>query len=116
VVVTALHFVVTFGFTALIPRLPSRLRGAVRVHLVYEHGSGVLRDVLAVCSAHQWSVQEMSVDQERGNELARLAEPRGPELVGLAFTLYGPDAQQAVHELAGVDGVVSVARADEERE
>ena len=117
VTVTALHFVVTFGFTRLIGRLPGGLHGAVRVHVVYEHGTGVLRDILAVCSQHQWSVQEMSVDREqRGNELTRLADPQAPGLVGVAFTLFGPEVQQATHELAGVDGVVSVARADDERE
>ncbi|HET8603420.1 MAG TPA: MgtC/SapB family protein [Marmoricola sp.] len=117
VIVTALHFVVTFGFTGLIAVLPGRLRGAVRVHIVYEHGAGVLRDILAVCSEHRWSVQEMSVDpDQRANELARLADPRAPGLVGVAFTLLGPEAQRAPHELAGLDGVVSIARADEERE
>lgn len=117
VVVTALHFVVTLGFTTLAPRLPGRFRGAVRVHVVYEHGAGVLRDILAVCSAHQWSVQEMSVDPEqRGSELTRLADPTAGGVVGVAFTLFGPQANQAVHELAGVDGVVSIVRADEERE
>jgi putative Mg2+ transporter-C (MgtC) family protein len=87
------------------------------VHVVYEHGAGVLRDILAVCSAHQWSVQEMSVDPEqRTNELTRLADPTAPGMVGVAFTLFGAEVQQAVHELAGVEGVVSVVRADEERE
>jgi putative Mg2+ transporter-C (MgtC) family protein len=117
VVVTALHFVVTLGFTALIPRLPSRLRGAVRVHLVYQHGGGVLRDILALCSERRWSVQAMSIDSEgRPSELADLADPAGPGLVGVTFTLFGPEVQRATDELAGVDGVVSVVRADEEGE
>lgn len=117
VTVTALHFVVTLGFTGLIARMPGRLRGAVRVHVVYEHGAGVLRDILATCSAHQWSVQEMNTDPEQpGSELARAADATRPGLVGVAFTIFGPGVQQATHELAGVEGVVSVTRADEERE
>jgi putative Mg2+ transporter-C (MgtC) family protein len=116
VVVTALHFVVTLGFSSLIPRLPGRLRGSVRVHVVYEHGAGVLRDLLAVCSQHQWSVQAMTIDaEEPGTELAA-AQADAPGLVGVAFTLFGPDARRAPGELAAVDGVVSVVRADEERE
>jgi putative Mg2+ transporter-C (MgtC) family protein len=117
VVVTALHFVVTLGFTAAIPRLPSRLRGAVRVHVVYEQGGGVLRDILAVCSDHRWSVHAMSLDAEgRASELADLADPVQPGVVGVAFTLFGPEVHRATEELAAVDGVVSVERADEEGE
>lgn len=117
VVVTALHFVVTLGFTALLARLPTRLRGTVRVHLVYQHRAGVLRDILALCSERRWSVQAMSIDSEaRAGEMADLADPVGPGLVGVTFTLFGPDVHRATDQLAGVEGVVSVMRADEEGE
>src|SRR6266498_1365715 len=60
-VVTALHFVVVIGFTALAARLPGAVRGTVRVRIAYLDGQGVLRALLSECSRRRWSVTGMVV-------------------------------------------------------
>lgn len=116
VTVTVLHFVITLGFTALIPRLPGRLKGTVRLHIVYVDGQGVLREVLAACSSHRWSVTGMSTLDAQGSELVESADPSRPDHVAVVLSLSGPDVHRATGVLAGVDGVLAIDRTDEERE
>ncbi|MGH3411869.1 MAG: MgtC/SapB family protein [Marmoricola sp.] len=117
IVVTVLHFVITLGFTALIPRLPGRLVGSLRVHVVYVEGQGVLRHVLSTCTGNRWNVTGMTSDAPApGSELADAADPSVPSQIAVSLTLVGPDVNRAPAVLAGLDGVMSIDRMDEERE
>jgi len=65
-VVTGLHFVITYGLKAVARALPS---GDTRLHLdvAYADGHGVLRDILAAITQQGWSVRQaepQSVDRD----------------------------------------------------
>jgi len=50
---TALHFVIVLGYTPLSRHLPRPNQRASHVRVVYNDGQGVLRQLLAECTAHQ---------------------------------------------------------------
>ncbi|MFJ3383139.1 MULTISPECIES: MgtC/SapB family protein [unclassified Curtobacterium] len=97
-VVTALHFVVVFGYTALIRALPRSADTSLTLDVVYDAGRGVLPRVLALVTAGGWHVgrlvqQESDRDgatavrlevtgaREPGVLLARLGEVEGVRVV-----------------------------------
>jgi putative Mg2+ transporter-C (MgtC) family protein len=52
--VVALHFVSALAFNAVERQLTARVRGTVRLHVIYEGGQGVLRQVLRLCGLRKW--------------------------------------------------------------
>jgi putative Mg2+ transporter-C (MgtC) family protein len=106
--VTVLHFVVVFGYTALLVRIPGRSAAPVRVHITYVDGQGVLRAVLQASTAAGWAV----------NHLEHTAPVEG-EYEGTMRTLVavtvelggGPSDDDPISRLGQVHGVVSVSRA-----
>jgi putative Mg2+ transporter-C (MgtC) family protein len=106
--VTVLHFVVVFGYTALLLRIPGRIAAPVRVHIRYVDGQGVLRKVLQASTSAGWSVNHLehttSVETEHEGDVRTLVtvtlELAGAGTGGDLFT-----------RLAEVSGVVSVSRA-----
>lgn len=118
-VVTALHFVIVFGYTALSRQLPGADRAAAGFNIIYEDGCGVLRDLLATCTARGWSITSLTVD---GNIVPADAQavieaghpaPRG--LVTVTLELSGPSAPDAATAIGVVAGVVHVRqRQDDE--
>jgi putative Mg2+ transporter-C (MgtC) family protein len=95
-VVTAMHFVVVFGYTALTARLP---RGS-GLRIVYADGRGILRDVMAEATS-------------RGFAVVRVAtEHRAPN-VALTLDVQGRGSvQELAAALDELDGVVEVAATD----
>jgi putative Mg2+ transporter-C (MgtC) family protein len=47
--VVVLHFVSALAFNVVERQLSARLRGTVRLHVIYENGRGVLRELLRAC-------------------------------------------------------------------
>ncbi|MGH2719471.1 MAG: MgtC/SapB family protein [Actinomycetota bacterium] len=117
VVVTALHFVIVLGYTALTERMLGADRAATGFRVIYEDGRGILRDVLTVCTARGWSVTSLATGSAAvsADLQALLADDPGPRrLVGVALELSGSGTANAAATLALVDGVVRVERhADE---
>jgi putative Mg2+ transporter-C (MgtC) family protein len=104
-VVTAAHFVVVYGFTALGDRLPRSKYAPSRVRLTYLDGKGVLRRALAECTARSFTVAELSIDQHE--------ERHGPRTVSVWLTVQGSgDVGELTVVLAEVDGVVAVSSDD----
>lgn len=117
VVVTALHFVIVLGYTQLIRRLPGADRAAACFSIIYEDGQGVLRDVLAACTAHGWSITSLVSDSAAlSDDLQVLVadKPAPQRLVGVTLELLGSGAANAAVALAAVGGVVRVDRRDDE--
>ena len=101
-VVTALHFVLTYGYTALAHRLPGSRDTAAQLELVYDDGVGALRDILAQATLAGWSVQ--------GLQLGNTPEAdTGAKLVHMVLEVSGSDQPnrllQAVGATAGVRSV-----------
>jgi putative Mg2+ transporter-C (MgtC) family protein len=107
VTVTAMHFLIIFGFAPLARRLTSRLSGTVRLHLTYQDGRGAMHQILQICDRHHWQLAELSAD-------APAAEGAGQ--VGVLLTLSGSAILQAPGLLAEVDGVTSLRQLDEDAE
>ncbi len=59
-VVTALHFVIVYGYTAVLRRLDRRVRGAVSIDVTYRAHRGVLPQVLTQVTAAGWSVTSLA--------------------------------------------------------
>lgn len=98
VVVTALHFVITFGFQLFGRMLPGGIDRQVQVKVVYVDGRGLLRDVLATVTGDGWSVRR-----------AAQRDDRAGETVSVTLELEGThDPHHVVAELTAIDGVRDV--------
>lgn len=108
VIVTAMHFVIIVGFMPLARRLTARLSGAVRVHVTYEDGRGVLREILETCSRRDWQLADLAADPEPD----LLGVPPGH--VGVMLMLSGTGILTAPAVLAGIDGVTGIRQLDDD--
>lgn len=101
-VVVALHFVSALAFNVVERQLSASLRGSVRLHIVYENGRGVLRQLLRTCGQQNWQLTELDADVhdiEDGE-------------VRVTMTLSGAKMANAERVFADLDGVSAVLRAD----
>ncbi|MGN6522685.1 MAG: MgtC/SapB family protein [Actinomycetes bacterium] len=113
--VTGLHFVVVLGYTPLGRLISDRAHAERDVTVTYEDGRGILRDLLAACTARGWVIRSMAV--LRGHEAAggeAAAPSPGLDLVAVSLTLAGRGVESAVTTLGDVDGVVRVDRGERE--
>jgi putative Mg2+ transporter-C (MgtC) family protein len=99
--VVALHFVSALAYSRVERQLTGRLRGTVRLHILYDGGQGVL-----VCGQRKWHIYELDsapLDVDLGQ-------------VGVTITLSGIKIMDATEALAGVDGVAAVLEAAKDPE
>jgi putative Mg2+ transporter-C (MgtC) family protein len=104
IAVVALHFVSALAFNEVERQLTARLRGTVRVHIIYQNGAGVLRQLLRTCGQRKWQLTELDADP---HDIER-------DQVGVTMTLSGAKIAYAVQVLGEVDGVSAVLQAEEE--
>jgi putative Mg2+ transporter-C (MgtC) family protein len=96
IAVTAMHFIVVFGYTAITYRMP---RGS-GLQIVYTDGRGILRDVLAETT-------------HRGFAVASVATQHRDTAVALTLEVQGRgDVRELAMALDGIDGVLEVAAAE----
>ncbi|TDV34216.1 MgtC/SapB family protein [Actinophytocola oryzae] len=106
IVVTAGHFVVVFGFTPLAARLPRSKYAQSTIRLSYLDGRGVLRQVLTECTRRDFTVGDLSVDQDDGDK-------RGSRTVTVWLSLRGSGAISALTAaLADIDGILTATSVD----
>jgi putative Mg2+ transporter-C (MgtC) family protein len=105
-VVTALHFVITYGLRLVSNQLAKRRGSEVRIEVVYADGQGLLRGILSSITSAGWSVHRV-----RSHD-----SPDGLATVSLDLG-NSTDPGAMVSTLAGIDGVreVNILR-EEERE
>jgi putative Mg2+ transporter-C (MgtC) family protein len=102
--VVALHFVSALAFNVVERELTARLRGTIRLHIIYESGRGVLRELLRTCGQRKWQLTELDADP---HDIER-------DQVGVTMTLSGARIGNATQVLADIDGVSAVLSADDE--
>jgi putative Mg2+ transporter-C (MgtC) family protein len=126
------HFVIMFGFPAIIRRLP-RVRGQpVQIHISYQDGRGLLRNVLVACSELRFAINRVRLEQGESGADAREAvidlidaegnDPGGDGMGGnrkgivtLLLTVKGKrPVGHLIARLSSIDGVVDVGIGDEE--
>lgn len=85
--VTALHFVIVFGYTAVLRRLSRRVHGAADIVVTYRAHRGVLPQILTQITAAGWSVTSLKQLDQADPELTAVRL----ELTGSTDTgaLYG---------------------------
>jgi putative Mg2+ transporter-C (MgtC) family protein len=111
-VVTALHFVIVLAYTPLGRRLPNLDRATATFKVVYEDGRGVLRDLVASCTAHGWSLTSLTAETGPVSDGPRAVLssdlPTPSRLVTVALELSGRGATGAGAALGVIDGVLQV--------
>jgi putative Mg2+ transporter-C (MgtC) family protein len=99
IVVTVAHFVVVFGFTPLVAKLPRSKYAQTRLRLTYVDGRGVLRLALAECTGRDFSVGELSIDHADGETVTVWLDLQGGGSVN--------DLTAALSEIDGVHTVLT---------
>jgi putative Mg2+ transporter-C (MgtC) family protein len=102
--VVALHFVSALAFNVVERQLTARLRGTVRLQIVYDNGQGVLREILRVCGQRNWQLTELEADDGYIDR----------DQVAVAMTLSGNKISNATQVLSEIDGVSAVLNAEDE--
>jgi putative Mg2+ transporter-C (MgtC) family protein len=102
--VVVLHFVSALAFNAVERQLTARLRGTVRLHIIYENGRGVLRTILRACGQRDWQLSELEADEHTIDS----------DQVGVTMTLSGKRVSSAAQVLGGLDGVSAVLSGEDE--
>jgi putative Mg2+ transporter-C (MgtC) family protein len=104
VAVVCLHFVSALAFNAVERQLTGRVRGTVRLHIIYTNGRGVLRELLRLCGQQQWQLTELDADPHDIDDGE----------VGVTMTISGAKIADATGVFEGVDGVIAVLLAEED--
>jgi putative Mg2+ transporter-C (MgtC) family protein len=104
IAVVFLHFVSALAFSVVERQLAARLRGTIRLHVIYENGRGVLREVLRICGQRNWQLTELDAD----------AHDIDDGEVTVTMTLSGSKMANAQDLFSGIDGVIGVLRAEDE--
>ena len=71
IAVVVLHFVSALAFSSVEHQLAAKLRGTTRVHIIYENGRGVLREVLRISGQRKWQLTELDADAHDIDDGAR---------------------------------------------
>lgn len=101
----ALHFVSALAFYTVERQLTARLRGTLRLTIIYENGRGVLRELLRLSGQRNWQLTELDAD----------AHDIDDGEVRVTMTVSGARMGTASDVFADVDGVVAVLRAEDQR-
>lgn len=106
--VTALHFVIVFGYTPLGRLVADRGFTERSVTITYEDGRGVLRNIIGTCTSHSWTIRSMGVLESH--------RATGPGQVTVNLIIAGPRAHTAGASLATLDGVMQVDTDEDEED
>jgi putative Mg2+ transporter-C (MgtC) family protein len=79
IAVTAGHFVVIGFFPALERRLPKSRWGPISLRISYWDGRGILRDVLSVCTQHDFSIVRLQVEGDKAQSGFQSAKGHGKD-------------------------------------
>ncbi len=106
---TALHFVIVLGYTPLSRHVPRPNQRASHVRVVYNDGQGVLRQLLAERTAHQWTILALATAAPRNpDDVGRLLsgdDGLGTPEAQVDLRLSGDQVERAPNVLAAVPGV-----------
>lgn len=104
IVVTALHFVVSYGFTALTRRLGGAASVA-GIEVTYPDGQGLLREILQTITSRGWSINSASPDRSDDGSVRLALEVTGRR-----------DVDTLMSRIAELPGVERVELSDDEED
>ncbi len=106
--VTALHFVVVYGYPPIIRRLGGAQDREVELRLTYLPGRGVLSAVLVACTSAGFTVVDVSVHNREAAE-EHPPDPGVPRVTSVVMLVEGPEEPtRLLSEVSEIDGVLSV--------
>lgn len=107
-VVTALHFVIVFGYTALARRLPGAAESAIQLRITYLDGQGLLRTILGALTTEGWRVSRLRTADD--------VDPgEGAQLATVLVSMHGDEpVERLVTRMGSLDGVTDVSPVDED--
>ncbi|WP_286346284.1 MgtC/SapB family protein [Frondihabitans sucicola] len=109
VVVTALHFIVTYGYSLVTHRIAGSPETAVQLELAYKDGKGALREVLSLVTEAHWTVSRLSVGEPQDDDGSK-------NVVHVTLDVAGSgdpaDLVTTVSEARGIRSVNFVAQED----
>jgi putative Mg2+ transporter-C (MgtC) family protein len=115
------YFLIIYGMSPLVRRLPGSTHRAQEVRVTYVDGRGLLRTILERCTGQGFVVSQVSTHpvgsegRQRDQAGDRTDEPTGDRLVNVVLGLTGPgDVGRLLGGLADVDGVVHAGVSDED--
>jgi putative Mg2+ transporter-C (MgtC) family protein len=101
-IVTLLHFIVTYLYTFVTHRIPGTQDTVVQLEFAYKEGQGVLRNVLSQVTQAQWTIRRLSVDDPTNST--------DEQLINVSIAISGSAApDDLVHLVAAAPGVTSVS-------
>jgi putative Mg2+ transporter-C (MgtC) family protein len=114
--VTGLHFVIVLAYTPLGRVIATRGHAERGYTITYQDGRGVLRELLAACTTHSWTVNSLAiVGRRREDEIADSGSVED-QLVTVGLSLRGPGAVDAATTLGAISGVVRVDAGEDEED
>ncbi|WP_238999474.1 MgtC/SapB family protein [Segeticoccus rhizosphaerae] len=118
---TAGYFVIIYGMSALVRRLPGSTHRVQEVRVTYVDGRGLLRTILERCTGQGFVVNQVSTHpmggegRQRDEGMDRPGEAAGDRLVNVVLGLTGAqDVGRLLSGLADLDGVVHAGVNDED--
>ncbi|AMM20424.1 hypothetical protein AX769_10020 [Frondihabitans sp. PAMC 28766] len=72
VIVTALHFIITYGYSIVTRRVAGSPETALQLELTYKDGKGALREVLSRVTDASWSVRRLAVGEPHDEEIKNI--------------------------------------------
>ncbi len=115
VAVTAMHFVVVYGYPPLIRAISGRRPRDTEMRLVYQPGQSLLPRVLAICTGRGFGIHDMRVDHhaatlpEYGRARAHELPETEAQVTALTLGLRGAACvHELIAELSALAGVLSV--------
>jgi putative Mg2+ transporter-C (MgtC) family protein len=107
--VTALHFVVVYGYPPIIRKLGGPRNRAVELRLTYLPARGVLAAVLVTCTGSGFTVVDVSVHNRDQEDLEEHVEAEPALVTSVVLLVEGPaEPTELVARLSEIDGVLSV--------
>ncbi len=104
IVVTVLHFVITYGFTAISRLMPGTRDTAAQIEVVYANRQGVLRHLLDATTSAGWQVTRLIPRDDSSSDSSSIVI----DVVGSS------DAGRLVEAISALAGVTSVGVVSED--
>jgi putative Mg2+ transporter-C (MgtC) family protein len=107
-VVTAGHFIVVFVFPFVVVRLPKSRWTPSWLRVSYEDGNEILRDILIVCTRHDFAVSRVRVERDSEDQLRDIDS--GNDMVETDLADVHSSTQRIVTVVLEVQGTRSIAK------
>ncbi len=103
IVVTALHFLITYGFTAMSRLMPGGYDATAQIEIAYRDGRGILRPVLDATTSSGWRINRLSPRGGPAEDATVVVEVAG-----------AADPATLVAAIGAIDGVNTVVITSED--